>query len=384
MDLLEYQAKQLFSQTGIPVLPSQCIDHPKDLKDLKIPYPVVLKSQVLTGGRGKAGGIKFVENTIDAVAAAQTIFHLPIMGKYPEVLLAEAKYDAEQEFYLAVALDRSARCPVLLGSQRGGIEIESNLKHLHQVAVDQEFSLFYARRLALKMGLKGMLIQTVSSMIEKMYRLFIQKDLDLVEINPLAVSFSGELMALDGKVTANDDALGRHADLADLVTKIPTHSPDSETQPSFPGMELVELDGTIAILGNGAGLTMTTIDLVKAAGGKPGLFLNVCGENRHDCPPTLMQERIEYGLDRVSQSRDVKVVLVNLWCNVIACDEVATTIASYFERRSQHNSLPRYVIRLLGRELESAREILTAVEIFVTDDLDTAIDQAVSTASSKR
>ncbi len=119
MDLLEYQAKELFREMGIPVLPSQRIDRLKDLKGLNIPYPVVLKSQVYIGGRGRVGGVRFVENTIDAVAAAQMIFNLPIMGEYPTVLLAEAKYDADRELYLAVILNRSIRRPVLLGSQQG-------------------------------------------------------------------------------------------------------------------------------------------------------------------------------------------------------------------------------------------------------------------------
>ena len=217
MDLLEYQAKSLFRQMAIPILPSQRIDNLADLKGLKIPYPVVLKSQVRAGGR--AGGIKFVENTIDAVAAAQTIFNLPIEDEYPQVLLAEAKYNADQELYLAVLLDPVARRPVLLGSRQGGMDVEGSIEQMQQVAVDQEFSPFYARRLTLKMGLQGDLIQSVSTIVEKMYRLFVEKDLDLVEINPLGISPRGEVMALDGKVTANDDALGRHPDLAALSEK---------------------------------------------------------------------------------------------------------------------------------------------------------------------
>jgi succinyl-CoA synthetase beta subunit len=214
MDLLEYQAKELFRHIGIPVLPAQRIDHTSDLKALKIPYPVVLKSQVPTGGRGKAGGIKFVENTIDAIAAGQAIFDLAIRGAYPEVLLAEARYNAEQEFYLAVALDYTRRCPVLWGSPQGGIDSEAVKAQMEQVVVEGEFSPFYARRLAVKMGLQGQLIASVSKIVEAMYQLFIQKDLDLVEINPLGVSPSGELMALDGKVVVNDAALGRHPDKA--------------------------------------------------------------------------------------------------------------------------------------------------------------------------
>jgi succinyl-CoA synthetase beta subunit len=218
MDLLEYHAKHLFREIGIPVLPSQTIDRPSDLKTLKIPYPVVLKSQVPKGSRGKVGGIRFVENTIDAIAAAQIIFHLPIMGQYPQVLLAESRYNAEREFYLAVALDYILRRPVLLGSPQGGIDSAAVRAKMQQVIVDGEFSPFYARRLAVKMGLEGKLILSVSAIVEAMYKLFIQKDLDMVEINPLGVSPQGEVMALDGKVIVNDAALGRHPDLALLAS----------------------------------------------------------------------------------------------------------------------------------------------------------------------
>src|SRR4028118_754338 len=240
MDLLEYQAKALFREVGIPVLPSQRIDHPRDLKRLQIPYPVVLKSQVPTGGRGKAGGIRFVENTIDAIAAARTIFNLPILGQYPQVLLAEARYDAEREFYLAVILDYALGRPVLLGSSQGGINVEAVMEHMQRVVVDQEFSPFYARRLALKMGLQGNLIESVSGIVQKMYQLFVQKDLDLVEINPLAISSTGEVMALDGKITVNDHALGRHSELATLASKIANSNTGQQLRPN----QLTELNWT--------------------------------------------------------------------------------------------------------------------------------------------
>ena len=220
MDLLEYQAKELFHQVGIPVLPSQPIAKLSELKHLHIPYPVVLKSQVHSGGRGRAGGIRFVQNTIDAVAAAQAIFSLPILKEYPEVILAEARYDAQEEFFLSIVLDYQLQRPVLMGSAKGGIDVETLLKHTQKVVLHQGFSPFYARRLATKMGLQGRLIHGVSIILEKMYQLFIEKDLDLVEINPLAVSSSGEFMALDGKITVNDMALSRHLDLLSFLKPI--------------------------------------------------------------------------------------------------------------------------------------------------------------------
>ena len=193
MDLLEYQVKEWFGKIGIPVLPSQRIDHPTDLKRLKIRYPIVLKSQVQAGEREKAGGVSIVETTIDAIAAAQNIFNLPIWGQLPEVLLAESKYDAQEEFYLAVVLDTALCRPVLLGCTEANIDWETAGEKIQHVVVEQEFSPFYARRLALKMGLQGELMQTVSDIVEKLYQLFVQKDLDLVEIHPLGVNSAGQV-----------------------------------------------------------------------------------------------------------------------------------------------------------------------------------------------
>jgi succinyl-CoA synthetase beta subunit len=392
MDLLEYQAKELFREMGIPVLPSQRIDHPKDLKGLKIPYPVVLKSQVRAGGRGRAGGIKFVTNTIDAVAAAQNIFHLPINTEYPEVLLAEAKYDTDREFYLAVVLDRAARRPLLLGSSQGGTSTELAMEQMKQVVVDEGFSPFYARRLTLKMGCTGPLIEAVSDILEKMYLLFVEKDLDLVEINPLGISPNGEVMALDGKVTVNDEALGRHSSLLQLLPKLETPETlevSSIHEGSVPSeLNFVELDGNIGLLCNGAGLTMATLDLVYAAGGKPANFVNIGGECRWDLTPELLCDRIKLGLALVSQKKNVKVVLVNLLGGLCSCTQAVEAIAHY-QQQSQRETATgnpqtqvKVIVRLYGTEIEQAREILQAVEVTVVENLDEAIALSVSLATN--
>ncbi|MCY7284112.1 MAG: succinate--CoA ligase subunit beta [Cyanobacteria bacterium CAN_BIN43] len=378
MDLLEYQAKELFSQIGIPVLPSQRITHPRDLKGLKISYPVVLKSQVRTGGRGKAGGIKFVENTIDAVAAAQAIFHLPIMGCYPEVLLAEAKYNADREFYLAILLDSSTRRPLMLGSRQGGVDVESKLEHMQQVVVDQEFSSFYARRLALKMGLEGELIQSVSSVLEKMYNLFVQQDLDLIEINPLAVSTTGELMALDGRVVADDAALGRRSNIAAFVATIPdTASPNlagTEKGKLTSDLKRVQLEGNIGVLCNGAGLMMATLDLIHSAKGKTASFVDIGGEYRHNCPPETLQERLQQGLDLILADKTVKAVLVNVLGSVISCRQVAEGMTFYLRNRK---NTPPIVVRLVGDRIEQAADLLAKSKIPMTDSLEDAIAKTV-------
>ncbi|OLP17679.1 ATPase [Leptolyngbya sp. 'hensonii'] len=395
MDLLEYQAKALFQEMGIPVLPSQRIYQPKDLKGLKIPYPIVLKSQVRRGGRGRLGGIRFVENTIDAIAAAQAIFHLSISGDYPELLLAEAKYDAEREFFLAVALDSSVRRPVLLGSQQGGENLEAALHQMQQVVVDQDFSPFYARRLALKMGLQGVLVQSISTVVEKMYQLFVQKDLDLIEINPLAIDASGAVMALDGKVTVNDGALGRHSEIALLTNRMSKTSAGSHSslgfraEPPAPRSEptlppLVRLDGNIGILCNGAGLTMTTLDLVAQGGGKTANFLNIGGEFHCGWPTIDLTERVQQGLDLILQDKRVKVVLINLLNSLNNSNGVAAAIGVHLRPKSPAMPSPHFVIRCPNQRAIEQLQAILGDQVFLSDRLDDAVAQIIALAKPPR
>ncbi|MGB5593527.1 MAG: ATP-grasp domain-containing protein, partial [Crocosphaera sp.] len=333
MDLLEYQAKELFHQVGIPILPSQPIAKLSELKHLHIPYPVVLKSQVHSGGRGRAGGIRFVQNTIDAVAAAQGIFSLPILGEYPEVILAEARYDAQEEFFLSILLDYQLQRPVLMGSAKGGIDVETLFKHMHKVVLDQGFSPFYARRLATKMGLQGRLIHGVSAIVEKMYQLFMEKDLDLIEINPLAVSAAGEVMALDGKITVNDTALSRHLDLVSFVTPsaaIPsTVTPESKivtTPPQKPRwLGGTKKGGNVGIIANGWGLTLTTWDLTVDQKGQPaGAFVI---EEKSSSKSLVKQLNI--ALERMMSVPEIEVILINIVSSSQTSELVAQTIVDY-------------------------------------------------------
>jgi succinyl-CoA synthetase beta subunit len=316
MDLLEYQAKDLFRSVGIPVLPSQTIAQVRDLKDLTVPYPVVLKSQVYVGGRGRLGGVRFVENTIDGIAAAQAIFNLPIGGEYPRVLLAEAKYDADQEFYLAVTLNTALRRLVLLGSTAGGMAVQSVAAgQMHQVVVEGVFSPFLARQLGLAMGLTGELLQRVSEVVERMYGLLLQKDLDLVEINPLGVR-GGEVMALDGKITVNDAALARHPD---LVAWRQQTALDGGALPQMPLLvPTQEPAATLGILANGSGLLLATVDqVVQAGAGRPSCYVNIGGETQVELTIEQFRERLYAGLWQLTQQRSVQRVLVNLITGIV-------------------------------------------------------------------
>ncbi|HEY9801795.1 MAG TPA: succinate--CoA ligase subunit beta [Leptolyngbyaceae cyanobacterium] len=401
MDLLEYQVKEWFGEIGIPVLPSQRIDHPTDLKRLKIHYPIVLKSQVHAGEREKAGGVRMVETTIDAIAAAQNIFNLSIWGQLPEVLLAESKYDAQQEFYLAVVLDTAVCRPVLLGSTEANIDLELADQKMQYVVVEQEFSPFYARRLALKMGLQGTLMQSVSTILEKMYQLFVEKDLDLVEINPLGVNQAGEVMALNGKVRVNERSIARHPEIAAMAAKtVNRHDYRNKTNGRLGELNSLDKQGKIGILGNGTGSIMATYDLVVSSGGKPGISLNLRHATITDPAPTKFYDRLIKGLNTLVEN-NTQVILINLLGSVPQPEEAAQAIAQFIIQnkgdqplltksngsKRSHNHSPHLVVRLAGSELNAARDILTALKthedgLILVEDLDEAVAAAVRLTKS--
>ncbi|NCR21800.1 MAG: succinyl-CoA synthetase subunit beta [Microcystis aeruginosa L111-01] len=319
MDLLEYQAKEIFAQVGIPILPSQPIHEPGGLKRLNIPYPVVLKSQVRAGGRGKAGGVKFVANTIDAIAAAHAIFHLPIAGEYPEVILAEARYNPQQEIFLAILLDYHLQRPVLLGASQGGMDVDSLLATMQKVVIEERFSPYLCRQLAVSMGLRGSLIESISQILEKMYSLFVSKDLDIIEINPLGINEAGEVMALDGKISVNDAALARHLDLLAL-TPPQLQSPWS----------IIDQTGRIAMISNGQGLMSTVWDALASKGAKLAAWLIL--EERLELEQ--LNEQIEAGLQQFQLLPDLKVVIVDIVSYPDFGQKAIESISNYYRSYS--------------------------------------------------
>ncbi|MBE9258968.1 MULTISPECIES: ATP-grasp domain-containing protein [Aphanizomenonaceae] len=404
MDLLEYQVKEWFGKIGIPVLPSQRIDHPTDLKRLKIRYPIVLKSQVQAGEREKAGGVRVVETTIDAIATAQNIFNLPIWGQLPEVLLAESKYDAQEEFYLAVVLDTALCRPVLLGCTEANIDWETAGEKIQHVVVQQEFSPFYARRLALKMGLQGALMQTVSDIVEKLYQLFVQKDLDLVEIHPLGVNSAGQVMALNGKVTVNKQAINRHPEIADMATKMVglLHG-NKKNNGLLSRWDGIEMQGKICIIGNGKGSVLTTLDEVVNAHGNPGKCVNLRHTFMSDTTQTTFSDRLISCLTNLVNDQNTQVILVNFLGTIPQVDQLPEIISQFLHSdRSQITSgvsaangnksqqplnLPWLILRLAGSEFNHVREELATGKtsdqlLIVVENLDEAVKEAVRLAKT--
>ncbi|NJN75269.1 MAG: hypothetical protein HC796_02180 [Synechococcaceae cyanobacterium RL_1_2] len=272
MDLLEYQAKDLFKGVSIPTLPSQLITHVGEVKNLNLNYPLMLKSQVKSGGRAQAGGIRYVDNTIDAIAQTQAILNLPIWGEYPQLIMAEAHYPTYQEVFLAVVMDYWLGKPMLLGSKMGGTEIEPLLANLQQVVVDRPFSCYLAKKLTIMMGLEPELIPKVATLLSKMYGLFAKFDLDLIEINPLGIDHEGNLMALDGKVRINEAAWHRQLDYFQ-PTEITVVGDLLPTKPLLlePVWTGQEEDGLV-IIGNTMGLGMVAWDLAIAKNSPQFLF----------------------------------------------------------------------------------------------------------------
>jgi succinyl-CoA synthetase beta subunit len=362
VELLEYQAKELFREVGIPVLPSQTIAQASDIKQLKLSYPIVLKSQVRAGGRGKSGGVRFVANTIDAIAAARHIFNLSIVGEFPKVLLAEAKYDAQKELYLAVVLDYTAKRPVLLGSAYGGIDVETLVKNIHQVVVDGEFCPFYARRLMVKMGLTGETINSVSAIVEKMYALFVEKDLDLVEINPLGVSATGKVMALDGKITVNDYALGRHLELVSLA--------ELEQSPQPSQIPWLSQGSNIGVICHGSSLAMATIDSLNSYQAEPSRCFIL-----DPATPKAAAQQMQMALQELSQIKSIQVVLLNLLGDEETNELLAQKIISHLENTPASSVL--MVIYLGGVSNFSNRDRLSALPVHLVDSLSEAVTKTV-------
>jgi succinyl-CoA synthetase beta subunit len=413
MELLEYQAKELFRMVGIPILPSQTIKDSRKIKQLQIPYPVVLKSQVRSGGRGKAGGVRFVANTIDAIAATRAIFNLSILGEYPEVILAEAHYNTQRELFLAIVLDYDLQCPVLLGSAFGGMNVESLLTNLQQVVVDTDFSLFQARRLAASMGLSGKLICSVSEIIAKMYSLFEEYDLNLIEINPLGINTQGELMALDGKIIINDYALARQPVIETLsfskkqqeisLNNVLNQNFNNLTQMGWRWLDWRNSTGKIAIITNSFDLALLTWDLLHQNKAIPacGVIINqsLAAESSD---LQLYQKQLEQILRELKSIKEIKAILVNIWETEPISRAIIQAIANYchscvqstLPSQAQDNNKvgsdqpqssktkanspphPQFILRLLNQD---NLEDITTESIYLSNNLDTAISQAIAT-----
>jgi succinyl-CoA synthetase beta subunit len=351
LDLYEYQGKELLRKHGVETLEGIVAETPEEARQAaeKFGGTVAIKAQVLTGGRGKAGGIKVVKSPEEAEAAAEQILDMDIRGHTVRRLLVEAGADIESEMYLSITVDREAKRPLILFSTEGGVEIEevaeSNTEAIVRLHVDPRLLPYQVRELTFSAGLEGDVARGVGKVLRNLYRAFEDLDASLVEINPLVVTGDGRVLALDAKVTVDNSSLYRHEDIAKLHD-VEAADPQ-EQRAQEVGLQYVKLDGDVGILGNGAGLVMSTLDVVAQAGGEPANFCDVGGG--------ADAEKISTALDIVTSNEQVRSVLFNIFGGITRGDEVARGLLSAIERTGI--DLP-IVVRLDGTNAEEGRQIL--------------------------
>jgi succinyl-CoA synthetase beta subunit len=357
VDLLEYQGKQLFAKHGIPVPEGKPAVTPQEARAAAeaLGFPVVIKAQAQIGGRGKAGGIKIAKDAGEAEAHADAILGMDIKGLTVHEVWVERASDIAAEYYAAVVFDRGAKKPLVMLSSKGGMDVEQIAdEHPEAIArlhVDPlvGFLPFHGRRLAYESGIDADVVRPVGSMLAKLYRAFVALDAELVEVNPLIVTSDREVVALDAKVSVDDNALGRQPDVAEM--RNPSAEDPQEQMAKERGVTYVKLDGDIGILGNGAGLVMSTLDVVAQAGGSPANFLDVGGGAK--------AEGIVEALEVLLSDEKVKAVLFNIFGGITRCDEVANGILQALDQMDVRVPI---VVRLDGTNDEEGRKILAEAD----------------------
>ncbi len=362
MDLLEYQGKQLFARHGLEVSPGKAAATVDEAIEAaaEIGYPVVVKAQVLIGGRGKAGGVKLADDEEALREHASNILGMDIRGHTVRTLWIERASDIASEYYASVMLDRSASAPLVMFSVEGGVEIEQvaetspdKLVRRHVDAL-RGISHAEAAEIATEGGADTDVIEGVADALSAMYEVWAQEDATLVEINPLIVTpdegGGREVRALDAKVTLDDNALFRHPENKDLSDR--ANQDPIERRAHEEGLQYVQLDGDIGILGNGAGLVMSTLDVVAQAGGAPANFLDAGGGSD--------AAKIEQAVELILSNPAVKAVLFNIFGGITRCDEVARGLIAAFEKIEPQ--VP-FVVRLDGTNDVEGRALLAAAEL---------------------
>ena len=379
MKLHEFQAKQLLARAGIPIPDGHLATTPQEAEAAAraIAAPVAVKAQVHVGGRGKAGGIKVAKAPDEARAAASAILGMDIKGLRVEKVYVERAADVDRELYLGITLDRDRRRPVVMLSTVGGMDIE-------EVAASQPEKIargwpspllgllpFEARSLAFTAGVPERQREAVADIARRLYAVYVETDASLVEINPLFVQKDGSVLAGDAKLDIDDNALFRQPDLA----KLKEISPDEEAEEKARalGFSYVQLDGDVGIIGNGAGLVMSTLDAVKLAGGSAANFLDVGGGAK--------EEVVRSALEIVLANPRVRSVLINIFGGITRGDEVARGVLDV--TRAHPPRVP-LVIRLSGTEAEAGRKLLEGAPLESRETMDDAAKEAVTLAASRR
>jgi succinyl-CoA synthetase beta subunit len=388
VDLMEYQAKELFAKHGVPVLPGETVDNPEAARAAAeaIGKPVVVKAQVKTGGRGKAGGVKLADTPDEAEARAKDILGLDIKGHVVGKVLVTEASDIDTEYYVSFLLDRANRTYLAMASVEGGMEIEQlaveRPEALARIAVDAITGCDQAKadEIVAAAGFPADVAGRVSEILVSLWKVFVEEEATLVEVNPLVKTPDGRIVALDGKVTLDGNAEFRHEDVfttyADVVA-----DDDLEGRAKAKDLNYVKLDGQVGIIGNGAGLVMSTLDVVayageKHGGVKPANFLDIGG----GASAQVMAD----GLEIILSDKDVRSVFVNVFGGITSCDAVADGIVQALGMLGDAATKP-LVVRLDGNNVEEGHRILAEAAhplVTVVDTMDGAADKAAELAGS--
>ena len=377
MKLQEYQSKRIFAQYGVPVPEGGVATTPQEAREIaeRLGKPVVVKAQVLVGGRGKAGGIKLAETPEEAEAVAAQILAMDLKGLHVRSVLVEEASDIVSEIYLGIVIDRAAKRPVMMASSEGGVEIEEVARRapekIIKVPIDPLLGLqgYQIREVAYGIGLGSDLMRGFLKVARGLYTAFTKSDASLAEINPLVVTGDRTLLAVDAKMLLDDNALFRHPDLAEM-RDLQEETP-AEREARGYGISYVQLDGTIGCMVNGAGLAMATMDLTKLYGGAPANFLDIGGGAKAD--------RVAAALRLILSDENVQAVLFNIFGGITRCDEVARGILTVLEE--VETEVPM-VARLVGTNEEEGRAILADAEMITAASLEEAAQKAVAAAST--
>jgi len=371
----EYQARGVFRNHGLPVPDFEVVSDAEGALKVaeKLGGRVAVKAQVHVGGRGKAGGVKIAASPEEARAAADAILGMDLKGLIVRKVLVERAVEFTDEYYIGVVIDRARKMPVLMVSDAGGVDIETVARetpekiHKHAVDIERGFSREDAGRLAAAIEPRPDTASRIAECILGLYRAFVESDASLAEINPLVATPSGDVRAIDAKMLIDDNALFRHPYLAAM------RNPDSETEQARAaremGLSYVKLDGDVGCVVNGAGLAMTTMDLIKRCGGDPANFLDIGGSS--DPAKVLTALRI------ITSDSNVRSILVNIFGGITRCDDVARGLLQGLEQMAIDVPV---VVRLTGTNHEAAREILAGSDLVAAGSMDEAVEKAVALA----
>ena len=389
MKIHEYQAKEIFRRFGVPTPRGEMVTTPEQARAVaeklgtKI---VVVKAQIHAGGRGKAGGVKLAKSPAEAADLAKSILGMTLVtpqtgpaGRIVQRLLIEEGLDIKRELYLSMLVDRASAAPVIMASTAGGMEIEE-VAHKNPELILRETIIpatgiqpYHVRKLAFGLGLSGDAAAAAGPFLQALYRTFLETDASLAEINPLIVTGDGKLVALDAKMTFDDNALYRHKDLAELRDL--NEEDPLEVEASTYKLNYIKLDGNVGCMVNGAGLAMSTMDIIKLSGGSPANFLDVGGG--------ASAEQVKNAFKILISDKSVKGVFINIFGGILRCDVLANGVVA--AAKELNLKLP-VVIRMEGTNVEKGQEILrdSGCNFTIAKDMKDGADKIVALAGGAR